>query len=137
MWFWMASQFRNCTEVRFASFFSGGFISVIVVNPPERRLAKRTFVDWINSNAMQQSNRQRQTLYSRKSWISLLQDLAPWSFSQNSLFHSDLIAARFFSNTRQSHIETKPAEWEIGFQASIFQWSWILYSWVRQLSCTH
>ena len=31
-----------CTEVRFASFFSGGFI--IVVNPPERKLAKRTSV---------------------------------------------------------------------------------------------
>ena len=33
---------RQCTEVRFASFFSGGFITAIAVNPPERRLAKRT-----------------------------------------------------------------------------------------------
>ena len=32
----------QCTEVRFASFLSGGFIAVIVVNPPERKLAKRT-----------------------------------------------------------------------------------------------
>ena len=34
----------QCTEVRFASFLSGGFITVIAVNLPERRLAKRTFV---------------------------------------------------------------------------------------------
>ena len=31
------------TEVRFASFLSGGFITAIVVNPLERKLAKRTF----------------------------------------------------------------------------------------------
>ena len=35
---------RHCTEVRFASFLSGGFITAIVVNPPERKLAKRTSV---------------------------------------------------------------------------------------------
>ena len=32
----------HCTEVRFASLLSGGFITAIVVNPPERKLAKRT-----------------------------------------------------------------------------------------------
>ena len=32
------------TEVRFASFLSDGFITAIVVNPPERKLAKRTSV---------------------------------------------------------------------------------------------
>ena len=32
------------TEMRFASFFSGGFITVIVVNPPEWKLPKRTSV---------------------------------------------------------------------------------------------
>ena len=32
------------TEERFASFFSSGFITAIVVNPPERKLAKRTSV---------------------------------------------------------------------------------------------
>ena len=32
------------TEVRFASFFSGGFITTIEVNPLERNLAKRTSV---------------------------------------------------------------------------------------------
>ena len=30
--------------MRFASLLSGGFITAIVVNPPERRLAKRTSV---------------------------------------------------------------------------------------------
>ena len=34
----------HCTEVRFASFQSGGFITVIVVNPPESKLEKRTYV---------------------------------------------------------------------------------------------
>ena len=30
----------HCTEVRFASSLSGGFITAIVVNPPEKNLAK-------------------------------------------------------------------------------------------------
>ena len=34
----------HCTEVRFASFFSGGFITMAVINPPESKLAKRTSV---------------------------------------------------------------------------------------------
>jgi hypothetical protein len=37
----------QCTEVRFASFFSGEFITATVVNPPERRLAKRTSMQGI------------------------------------------------------------------------------------------
>ena len=32
--------------MRFASFLSGGFITAIVVNPPEKKLAKRTSVQW-------------------------------------------------------------------------------------------
>ena len=35
----------DCTEVRFSSFFSGGFITAIVANPPEKKLAKHTSVD--------------------------------------------------------------------------------------------
>ena len=31
----------------FASFLSGGFITAIVVNPPESKLAKRTSVHWV------------------------------------------------------------------------------------------
>ena len=34
----------QCTEVRFASFVSGGFITAVLVNPPERKMAKRTSV---------------------------------------------------------------------------------------------
>ena len=33
---------RQCTEVSFASSLSGGFITAIAVNPPERKLAKHT-----------------------------------------------------------------------------------------------
>ena len=32
------------TEVRFASFLSGGFTTMAVINPPESKLAKRTSV---------------------------------------------------------------------------------------------
>ena len=34
----------NYTEVRFASFLSGGLATMTVINPPKRKLAKRTFV---------------------------------------------------------------------------------------------
>ena len=37
-------HFPHCTKVRFASFQSGGFITVTIVNPPKRKLAKRTSV---------------------------------------------------------------------------------------------
>ena len=35
----------DCTEVRFASFPSGGFTTMAVLNQPKRKLAKRTSVD--------------------------------------------------------------------------------------------
>ena len=34
--------------MQLSSFFSGGFITVIVVNPPERKLAKRTSVQYFD-----------------------------------------------------------------------------------------
>ena len=45
----LAKKYQNwivdrSTEMRFASLFSGGFITTIVVNQPERKLAKRTSV---------------------------------------------------------------------------------------------
>ena len=46
----MGSTSDHCTEVRFASFFSGGFITAIVVNPSERRLAKCTSVQCRKEN---------------------------------------------------------------------------------------
>ena len=33
--------------MHFASLLSGGFITAIVVNPTERKLAKSTFVEWV------------------------------------------------------------------------------------------
>ena len=45
---WLAKLPGECTEVRFASFISGGFTTmapVAVINPPERKLAKHTSVE--------------------------------------------------------------------------------------------
>ena len=36
----------HCTAVRLASFLSGGFTTMAVINPPERKLAKRISVQW-------------------------------------------------------------------------------------------
>ena len=35
---------HKCSEVHFVSFLSGGFTTMAVINPPERKLAKRTSV---------------------------------------------------------------------------------------------
>ena len=35
-----------CTEVRFVSFLSGWFTTMTVIDPPERKLGKRTSVYW-------------------------------------------------------------------------------------------
>ena len=43
---YLAPDLAHCAEVRFASFLSGGFITAIVVNPPERKLVKRTSVQF-------------------------------------------------------------------------------------------
>ena len=34
----------QCTEVRFASFLSGGFTTISIMNPPKKKLKKRTSV---------------------------------------------------------------------------------------------
>jgi hypothetical protein len=38
------SGIQQCTEVRFAHFLSGGFTTMAVINPHEKKLAKRTSV---------------------------------------------------------------------------------------------
>ena len=38
----------QCTEVRFASFLPGGFITATLVNPTEKKQAKRTSVQWFD-----------------------------------------------------------------------------------------
>ena len=45
------------TEVRFTSFLSGGFIIAIVVNPPERKLEKRTSVHCLDLDLNNQKTR--------------------------------------------------------------------------------
>ena len=49
----MAADNRKCSEVHFTSFVSGGFITTIVVNPPERKLAKGTFVHCRSLNILE------------------------------------------------------------------------------------
>ena len=41
---WIMKKIIHCTEVRFASFLSGGFTTMAVINPSERKMAKRTSV---------------------------------------------------------------------------------------------
>ena len=36
----------QCTKVRFASFLSGGFTTMAVIDSPERKLEKPTSVKW-------------------------------------------------------------------------------------------
>ena len=38
----------HCTDVRFAFFLSGGFTTMAVINPPERKLPKPTSVQWFD-----------------------------------------------------------------------------------------
>ena len=47
---------QSITEVGFASFLPGGFITAIVVNPPERKLAKRTSVYYLEKKIMFQND---------------------------------------------------------------------------------
>ena len=45
---WLRQIFDQCTEVRFATFLSGGFITATVVNQPERKLAPLCIVPILN-----------------------------------------------------------------------------------------
>ena len=38
----------HCTAMHFASFLSGGFATMAVINPSERKLAKHISVHWLN-----------------------------------------------------------------------------------------
>ena len=42
------NDLEQFTAVRFASFLSGGFTTMAVINPPEKRLTKRTSVQFCN-----------------------------------------------------------------------------------------
>ena len=47
--FYLNTQLRRGTEARFVSFLSGGFITTIVANPLERKLAKPTPVQRVGN----------------------------------------------------------------------------------------
>ena len=42
----------HCTEVRFASLLSSRFSTMAVINPPEKKLANRTSVQWFADLAL-------------------------------------------------------------------------------------
>ena len=81
--------------VRLSSFFSCRFITAIVVNPPERKLAKRTSVQWRITIRRRWLDYKRvciETCWSNFTKINLnlsfhpINDyFSPWVFEQNSL----------------------------------------------------
>ena len=62
----------QCTEVRFFSFFSGGFITAIVVNLPEKKLAKRISEQWSTKGQSIRPNPKFFTIFTwfHQKWIS-------------------------------------------------------------------
>ena len=44
-----SNKFKQYTEVRFSSFLSSGFTTMVVMNPPEKKLGKRASVQWIKN----------------------------------------------------------------------------------------
>ena len=58
----------QCTEVLFASILSGGFTNMTVINPPEKKLAKRTSVQWSKSG------------FRRHVWVVIILQKEPSSF---------------------------------------------------------
>ena len=45
------------TEVRFASFLSGVFTTMAVINPQEKKLANRTSVHWVGKLIMNKTEK--------------------------------------------------------------------------------
>ena len=75
---------NHCTEVRFASLLSGGFITAIVVNPPEMKLAKRTSVHCLCfCHFIQKQKSLITSLISRRFFLSLwiMLESYEWNYS--------------------------------------------------------
>ena len=70
----------QCTEVRFASWLPGGFTTMAVINPPERKLTNRTSVDWSESSMLpffkKNKNQSKSQIFHRCSVFYLLSGLA-------------------------------------------------------------
>ena len=70
----------QCTEVRFASFFSGGFTTMAVINPPENKLAKYTSVLWcVFNNSSLLGTKICQILTHKATEINSLVSVGCWS----------------------------------------------------------
>ena len=52
--FIVRSIYVQCTEVRFSSFLSSEFTTMAVINQPEKKLAKRTSVQWLIKSGYKQ-----------------------------------------------------------------------------------
>ena len=98
----------QCTEVRFASFFSGRFITDIVVNPPERKLAKCTSVQ---CNARLCTK--RATYFSAKfSWEkSQLSPCDPPGLKEKHKHKAQVFSHKSHKNDRKKGEETKKHAW--------------------------
>ena len=68
-------NFLHCIEVNFASFLSGGFTTQAVINPPKRKLAKRTSVHCTVQSVYQSTQLQVPTL---KNHLVLQNDTAEY-----------------------------------------------------------
>ena len=47
------AKLLQCTDMRFASFLSGGFTTMAVMNPPEKKLEKCTSVQYVGMPVQQ------------------------------------------------------------------------------------
>ena len=53
----------QCTEVHFVSFLFGRFTTMAVINPPERKLANRTSVQWLKIDQATETDAEKKVFY--------------------------------------------------------------------------
>ena len=142
----------QCTEVQFASFFSGGFITAIVVNPPERIFAKCTSVhctevhfaiflsDWfitaIAINPLERKMAKRTSVHCFKNeciFKKAIQHMQIFAIKASTRilkleiinwFYQIFINKLFIKNIRNSHIFKMQNNWSINLEVA-FEILWI------------
>ena len=88
------------TEVRFASFLSGRFITAIVVNPPERKLTKHTSVHYVQDRRILFKNCDRvklrcfQSAFNRSDF-GFLTEFEPEGLGSSTIRQNDCQMKRF------------------------------------------
>ena len=109
----------ECTEVRFGSLLSGGFTTMAVINPPEKKLANRTSMQWVLKEFL---------CNSQLMWLGLLN---AWCFA---LFCSNQKWRLSFLKQPEQH----PIEWQarIWFYSSPSDLDEML-PYESQISCSH